>query len=400
MNPARILLLLAFASFLLVVINLDVSYPEWLVTHWRFNYEHGFVKRGLVGQLYLEAFGEIRRTSWILVNIALIFCAAALATAFVAQTLTRAIGALPRDQHARATLVAGVLGLAVVSSPGGVVQYAFDFGRFDVFGAVFIAFYALLYQTFAERPIASTAYLFGASVVAVLVHEALVFWVCPILLVAWLSHGYPKALRFGVVALYGLAVTVCTLIVVSNTYSDQFTLAEAVQHLTPVDTQMQPEVVEASLRVHYRSLEDNVAFTTGIAWLPENVVRLSFGTLYLAVFASAVVGSTWAAGAGFRSLYILALSACFLPVLLLPLAADHARWLAMVAFSLSIFLVACIGRHPSLLSTLSNRWTFVFLLLIVVNGALGPLGISASFPETRLWQVTAEFLVAIGALGT
>ncbi|MEM8804092.1 MAG: hypothetical protein AAGF55_16320, partial [Pseudomonadota bacterium] len=285
----------------------------WTATHWLFSYEHGFVKRGLVGTLLAQVFDTITIRTVTNLYFGFVGLAVAMLGFLIWRTLLRtATGP-----------TALVLACFLVTSPGALQQWLGDVGRFDVFGFILICLTFMV-----VRRAGATVGLVAVSIcaaLAIFIHEGFLFWVAPMGLAFWVWQHSPK--RCNLVLATGALVCLVGLTawVSGTSYSDRFAFDDAKSEL---QERAEFTVNQRSLMVHYRSFAENISYTTERAWTSDRLLGQVLGAAYLVFMALWLFAGNWN-----RRIAVL-LVACVGPLGLLPLGHDLARWFAMIACNL------------------------------------------------------------------
>jgi hypothetical protein len=176
----------------------------WAATHMTFNYSHGFLRRGLFGQV-LRVFGESRcyRYNFLFLCAAILFVLAGIALFL----LIRRMWAGDRGDRG---LQAATLVLA--ASPG-VVFLVHEIGYLDYVGMIVVPCF-LLWAASSRRRYAIFYVAMPVSIVLALVHESMIVMFAPSLLFAMACHvvvrgtGLPRRSRVLLVAHAVLATLV------------------------------------------------------------------------------------------------------------------------------------------------------------------------------------------------
>lgn len=121
-RPGARTLLIALALTVVAAVQ-PTTHLEWKFSHVLFDYEFGFIKRGLVGELFARAVDQatIRQFFWTFAGLYLVLIAAVAA----------ALAALPPT-------ASPVLLLYACATPMLLRNVFHDWGRFDVFGLVML----------------------------------------------------------------------------------------------------------------------------------------------------------------------------------------------------------------------------------------------------------------------
>ncbi|MEJ6396169.1 hypothetical protein V8J82_23145 [Gymnodinialimonas sp. 2305UL16-5] len=303
----------------------------------------------------------------------------------ITTTLSRCLASCPIDGKERVFFVAVVLGLLLLSGSGIIIQFNHDWGRFDVFNFILclLAYQAIMRWSAVSGLLCAIA-LSSASIV---VHEAAFFWLAPFTIGFWLWTHRPTPVRVGTALAACALLAGITWAVSSATYSDYVdydTAAAAVRDRADFP------IREDSLAVQFRSFEENFAYTAERVLVDLLPVGLALGLIYLLVYVS-FVRSLAAPEDRFWSLgMVIWLLACFAPLALLVLGHDHGRWIGMINCNLALVMLAQLTRRPERLARLPWGVIYSFLLMVVIQVALGPMGKTRLFPDAAFWELVAQ----------
>ncbi|ROO24753.1 hypothetical protein SAOR_14235 [Salinisphaera orenii MK-B5] len=323
---------------------------------------HGFVRRGLVGTLLSPLPDPVR-------GIAALAFGVAVAAGLIA-VMTRML------RTARACLApADARGLTalVVASPATFLAFGYDFARYDQLNLLLAA--AAVWLVRRQRVWAAAA----VCVLALLVHEAFLFYGVPLVLAAAgaAAHAsdaapaaqFRRALTRGAPVLVACVPTVAVIMVFGRYEPGHDALAASLaEHLTPANR--------------------NALFV----WLRDSDAAAGYvaGRLGQGLFSPLEVGLLMATVGGIVAAFVATYRAnarrldlwALVPLGVLPLFAvgvDYARWLG-VAWMLALAVVVLQvrdGRFTRLPRGLSGRWPWLLALA-------GPLGTVGGLPLLRL----------------
>jgi len=150
----------------------------WSATHFTFNYSHGFVRRGFVGELLRRIGGDHAFSYRSLALLSFVLLVAAVVV--MALLLRRTLRADPEDLGLRVAI------LAFAASPS-VVFFVHMIGYLDYLGVVAVAFLLL----FCARSTSQYAIFYCAlpiGIVLALIHESLPVMFAPVMFFAMLCH--------------------------------------------------------------------------------------------------------------------------------------------------------------------------------------------------------------------
>ncbi|MCY4180310.1 MAG: hypothetical protein OXD48_08565, partial [Litoreibacter sp.] len=263
------------------------------------------------------------------------------------------------------------VGFMIATAPGALQQLQFQIGRFDAFGlAILCAVFAITRRSTSPF---SLALVTGALVLAILIHEAHFFWVVPLSLWLWFFHGDATKSRTVPLLVISIVTLGAVLIAGTSSYSDYIAFADI---KTELSQRSDIPIKDGSLRVQFRSLDDNVTLSAKHNFTFRSIVSFMLGLaslipyvalLLLAVTAHDRKKSSWAL-----------LAACA-PLLLVVAGYDQGRWVAMANVSLCLVVIAALSNVR-----IMPRQAMVLLPLAVLASLcqifLGPTGDVLSYP--------------------
>lgn len=339
-RPARRAVLIALALLAVAAIQ-PITHLEWKFSHILFDYEFGFVKRGLVGELFARAVDQvtIRQFFWVFAGLY------ALLIAVVAAALT----ALP-------PAASPLLLLYLCTAPMLLRNLFYDWGRFDVFGMLAVWLIALaLIRGWRARIL-----LYAAAPLTAFTHEVNLFLVGPFALLAVLVLD-PAGRAARLASALALCASAGAVGAVLHLYGRLDVPADVmIAHMASRTTDRFEQPMYVLTSTLSENLVERASFIAG------KVLSLKFG-FKLAV---TMLLLAWLLPTRLKrgpvAWSLLGIAVAFVPLYLV--ATDSFRWLALQANAAFAFLVIAIARD----------------------------GITR-LPRDRVWLVAAS--VAIPALG-
>jgi len=362
---------------LAVVSRVPYMHLEWKATHWLFNYEHGFVKRGLVGTLLGPVLPILTPESILLlagvtagITFGLLLCWFVVPVWRVGSPLHLLFWAF----------------LALVHSATLQNLWA-DALRFDHFNLWLALGVLVALPRLGVRTAAAAVTVTGT--VMLLVHEAALFITVPLLLGGLLVLGAPLSLvGLVTVSLFSVTWVIGTV--------GQAPIPFDV-YLTELESRAGFPVDENSVAVLYNSFGDNLRMTferflnpvliRGHLVLVAVMVPTAVVSSRIALrIAAAVRPDTHAARVLWAHAIVLA------PLALYPLGYDFPRWWALATANLFILQGWMLMQgqiHPRTLESAvrgSRGWV---VAAIVLSAVIGPLGVNYFFPLTlgMIWRL-------------
>ena len=311
----RVLLILA--ALLLVAVLQPRTHLEWKLSHVLFDYEFGFVKRGLVGELFTLAGGPVTLDRF--------FWAFAACYLVLIGVVTAVVAGLPRT-------ASPVILLYLCATPMLMRNVFYDWGRFDVFGLIAMWLIVLmLARDWPGRP-----WLYALAPLTAFAHEVNLLVVCPFALMAILVFE-PGGWRGRWRPALALCLTAGATGAVLHLYGRLDVPPETMTAYIATKT---PDRFEEPMYVLTTTLSENMAERA--AFIFDKVVSFKYGFK----FAVVVLLLYWLVPPRLRrsrvALAMLAIALAFLPLYLV--ATDTFRWLALQAHAAFAFLVLAVAR--------------------------------------------------------
>ena len=346
-------------------------------SHWFLNYDHGFVRRALVGQ----AFAHFSYFSWhavFLAEAAFLLCVVMLSYLVFRSILF--------GHTAERRLAAFLL-----AAPAFLPHMASMAGELDNF-----LYIALLIAAGSLMRLSNNFGLFIATIfscVGLLMHEGFLLLFYPLILVLLVELLHRGCLKRWAVGVHLAAVGICFvgILVMSRRFGvDADWVAQAQQHTDmPIES-----VVYIAL---HNSLAEQVHFALGLysRQLVERVLvclvlSIPYGIALWRLLQAAVRRRGYS-----PALARIVVVSFFLPLLLLPLGHDAMRWTSALCINISLYVLFLYqsdqraSEDPTPMQLALCRWTatasstatFLYLL------ALGPWGLTGNSLFTNLNRV-------------
>lgn len=357
--------LAASALLALLFWRADNYVSDWKFTHFLFNYEFEFVKRGLIGEA-LRMLGWVNYDTVVMLSYAVVLLLAVLLSVIWLRPF--------RQSQQRLGL--GLFALVAMTSPMSIQHLVYDLGRYDVYIAL-LSLLAILALPFT-RGWGAAILVVACLVPAILIHEAVFFIYAPLVFCYWYwCEPEHRALPEKVAAfllVFGLTFWVSTQgLVTKMDYS---------QHLQLLQSSHGERVIEPSLQVlHKGGLAENMAMTLKSAIKPLRIVHHGIMLLLLAplfywfwlVFKQLKPQLNLASG--------LLLLAAVSPLALYPIGHDHFRWWSLAACNLFVALALLMqqaGPRDAIAELMVAKQRLVWVIVASAL-VLGPLAITSSF---------------------
>jgi hypothetical protein len=345
--------------------------PTSLV-HWLFSYQHGFVRRGLPGEVLRWVVPEPDLRALTLVALGVTAGTIGVLVAFVLWPLRRSL----RDSGAL------LLALFVLTHFATLSSLAWDPGRFDALGLLALLGGLVCVGACARAGRSPALWCLPLVVLALATHEVWLFLGLPALLGAWwwaAPRPWGAHAWSGPVAVVGAALAAVLAVVLLGGGA----AGGAEAHLALLPPVAAEEEMLNPLRVLYRSTGASVGLALGwIFSLGSLIDHLILGLALLptAFLARALLRELASLPGGARdaTLFATALS----PLLAYPLGLDYARWWSM-AVTVAAVLLAWRMREERVreaVLAVFRRCAPAVGASSLISLALGPLGVYYAFP--------------------
>lgn len=347
---------------------LDFNY-----THWLFNFEHEFLKRALIGELF--RLSGIKPT-FLVVNIA-----AYLVTVITAFTLLYVfLKPLVKEGNPQNHWL--ILFFILAASHSASVQhFVFDNGRFDHFLVLITLF--LMYAVKEFPRIWALIVFLVFNLVALLIHEAHFFMFLP-LICAWWIYCDRGGTGFNVIRIISLAVLVFATWAISY-YGRVYTMPYDV-FIGLLQQEFGEMATLASLAVLYRGFSGNIEYNA--YWLFTDRILFNF------VIFSFIISPTYVlfhrinkalycvyTDTSEKIVFVVLMLSCLAPLGLLLFGFDVFRWFAISLTNMMIVYSLLSSNYEMRKNLIECLKSNVFLILIIISLSLifGALGNSWSF---------------------
>lgn len=343
---------------------------DWNYTHYLFNYDDGFVKRGVVGDFLKTLVGHV---SYDFVNFVSYVFLGGLSFLFFLFVSKPYVGYGGR-------LGAFLLMIFAATSPATLQHFAFDVGRFDLIIYIVFVLIILSINFLAERSVYATFSTVVAGLsLSVLVHEAALFMILPLSLVFW---NYIDPSRKGVVfQSVSFAVIFFMTFLVST--RGEYSALGFEDHLETLKGVYGDRVVGSSLVVlHNSSLEENVSRTIRLGFSFPRLVYHGALVFFMIPFVYMIyklyMSMRDQVDLRVKLIFIASLS----PLALYPLGQDHFRWWSLAITNIILSICFLVLRDKAIrngvLSFFEDRVRLV-AFVVLFGFVSGPLGITESF---------------------
>lgn len=371
--------LLVFSSAFFATLNSsgtlalsDVLIGDWKIAQYLSAYQLEFMKRGLVA------------TGFAAFNIDVSYQSIAIFSGCIINLFFVLFYVYARRLFNGAQAYFPAFMLLFIVAPGTAMQMGCDFARFDQINMLLtlLALMVLLGADEDGGPLALCKVLAVTAVLVsgLLIHEAFLFINAPLLLAVCYQRVRAGKIPRYALSLQGLFIFLTMVVIIKF----GFAAPEVIQVMAVSIKQIAPDYDSAlSLRVWDRKLVNSLAYTISLYFKWHYLKQLLVLSLPVLVYSYGV----------YRLCFTKSLSRDYWPVLLSPFAiapmyiigCDFPRWTGVLVFLLLMVIVVMV--HDKKLCWPDKKYLSARYVLPLVGICLlvGPVGVTAAFPER--WAV-------------
>ncbi|MCS4119579.1 hypothetical protein [Salinibacter ruber] len=348
---------------------------EGAYTRWYFNYDYGFTKRGLVGELASLVDPHL---SILDIQITYLFFVAIFSVLILLFYFL-----FLNDLTQYETVLFMAWG---VTSVGGIQQYFYDIGRFDVFGAILI-FLGTYIMVNIKGKIVNFFVCLVLSFLSILIHEAYFLWVFPALLFVFCF------VEKEIINCYTAGLVLCCAAFtsfVSSSSPDTFT--SALSHSKELQSISPFEISTQRIKPLYRTLEESILYNVeNLSFFRDTFDTILVSSTFLLVlypyFSFLRILHTIEDTKNFY-IYLLLIVCSLAPISLYIAGYDHGRWWGMATVSWSVlFAVVLEGPNGTRIRHQLRENAHLLGLGVVANLVFGPAGVTSLFPKSYAYRI-------------
>ena len=360
-------IILVFFTVAICVLRSFKKVSNWKYTHWIFNYEEEFVKRGLIGE-FLRLF-DVRVTYeyvQIFSAVLIFFVVCSLLFVFV----------LPLKKCPQ-KIGMHLFFFCAVANPATLQHFIFDAGRFDGFCLLSALLSLLAVEFFSQYR--SLFLIFALSIFSILVHEASFFIYIP-LIFSYFAYKNNNNLNlytlFGaIIALFLSTYAISVLGLVQLYDIDRYYELLTIKHGFHIN--------KNSLSVLYNgSLDFNIRMTMEKVLNMNNFIHHLVMFLVFSPFIFLFYSSLKCYLRKTSYFKIVFMGSSLSPLFLYPLGFDHFRWWSLAITNLIISVCILSLDDEALLNLISEtfyKYRNISILFIIISLMVGPLCVMSSF---------------------
>jgi hypothetical protein len=363
-TPQKALLLFSIFAVIATFITLQIltlPLSEWMASHWLYDYQQGFIKRGLTGEVLAFIAGEASASLTFIENAAL-----TVYTLLVLALLLFVFFIFKQSPS---------LAFTFLLSGFSIQQFAYDFGRFDQINYL-LSFIAIA-MLFTHLPqLIKLGLLMTLSCTMLLVHEASLFLNIPLLFTLYFfllkqsnSNHLPLLLSCYSAVILATAISI-------TLFGKPLDLALLTQSIK--QKALGFDVHSGAISLHANNLSDNIALTLERLMSEKTASRML--RILLVSLPCILLFKAWfkALKPELNSSEKLLCILCFASIApLFLLGIDFYRWIAMGL--LNSFILLAVLSHLKKQPFTAHKG---YIITAIIAGIYcGPYGISTGMPE-------------------
>lgn len=367
-NKCEILFIFLLSSTVfLCVLRSFQKVSNWKYTHWIFNYEEEFVKRGLIGELLRLLDVSVTYEYVQIFSIILVF--------FVVCSLLF-VFVLPLKKYPEKIGLC-LFFFCAIANPATLQHFVFDAGRFDGFCLLLALLSLLSVALFSQY--SSLFMIFILSIISILIHEASFFIFIP-LVFSYFAYKNNKNLNLYTLFIIILALFLSTYVISALGLAQFYDIDRYYEILT---IKHGSHINKNSLSVLYNgSLDFNIRMTMEKALNMDKFIHHLAMFLVFSPFIFLLYSSLKCYLKNTSYFKTVIIGSSLSPLFLYPLGFDHFRWCSLAITNLIISVCILSLDDDILLNSISetfNKYRNLSLFFIIVSLIVGPLCVLSSF---------------------
>ncbi len=386
LNKLHYFILYLFLTFWLFArqgLNINLSFFKY--THYLFNYEYGFIKRGFVGEIMSLFYNRLNYEVVSYLSLILVLILSVFFFNIFISSFTR-----------KNDISKLIFSIMIFTSPLTTQHFIYDFGRFDILNFIITFLCFFIIGKFYKKNLLVLILIGSLMFLMVLIHEAAFFMFIPVIFAYWFFKNSYKSSVIAQVTLFSL-ITFLTFKI--STIGMPASLTPEIYYQLLQDKKIyvgdslitNPYVHKYSIHVLYGSLYQNFdqgifsalfmdAINVGLSkwWLIHNFILIFFmSPLFIIGFVI------------FKEIFLrskiqtkILLISCFSPLCLFLFAFDHMRFWSLVVTNLFIifFILSKENNfYEEILKKNIKKYKKITKFLLFLGFALGPVGNYHSF---------------------
>tara|TARA_B100000242_G_scaffold235491_1_gene175360 strand:- start:659 stop:1885 length:1227 start_codon:yes stop_codon:yes gene_type:complete len=376
--------------FLFLWLYIRAAPPQilsFIQTHYLFNYEHEFLKRGFVGEILRLSVENLNAD--IVYNLSLFFL-------FFLSIIFFKIFFI--DFNKDTDIHKLIFSTMVFVSPLTIQHFIFDIGRFDIINILITLLCFFIVEKFHKNIFLVAILIFPLLNCMLLIHEGSFFMFIPMIFGFWFLKDSKKNI-FGIQLIFFLIITFITYKISTLGLSTIYTYTEYYNFLvnryfifaddlasgrffsirsTAVEILYRDLFNTYDPNVLYPIFEDTIRIGFNIKWLVNNLILIILlSPVFFIIFT---IYRSFFKVSDFKTKLFLITPIS--PIVLFIFGYDHMRWWALIFTNIFIILFRlCKEKDIYLKIILANikRYKILYIFLILESFVLGPVKFMSTF---------------------
>ena len=360
---------------------------SFIQTHYLFNYEHEFLKRGLVGEILRLSFENLNGE--IVYNISLFFLILLSIVFFKLFFI---------DFNKDTNIYKLIFSTMVFVSPLTLQHFIYDIGRFDIINILITLLSFFIIEKFHKNTFLVVIFIFPLLNCMLLIYEGSFFMFIPMIFGFWFFKNSKKN-TFVIQLIFFLIITFITFKISTLGLSTKYTYTEYYNFLTNkyfifadnIDSKRFFSVRSTAVEVLYRDLFNTYDPKVPYAIFEDNIrkgftIKSLVNNLILIILLSPIFFIIFTIYRGFFKISDfktkLFLITPLSPFVLFIFGYDHMRWWALIFTNIFIILFRlCNEKDIYLEIILANikKYKILYIFLIFESFVIGPVKFMSTF---------------------
>ena len=376
--------------FLFLWLYIRAAPPQilsFIQTHYLFNYEHEFLKRGFVGEILRLSVENLNAD--IVYNLSLFFL-------FFLSIIFFKIFFIDFNKDTNTNKL--IFSTMVFVSPLTLQHFIFEIGRFDIINILITLLCFFIVEKFHKNIFLVAILIFPLLNCMLLIHEGSFFMFIPMIFGFWFLKDSKKNI-FGIQLIFFLIITFITYKISTLGLSTIYTYTEYYNFLvnryfifaddlasgrffsirsTAVEILYRDLFNTYDPNVLYPIFEDTIRIGFNIKWLVNNLILIILlSPVFFIIFT---IYRSFFKVSDFKTKLFLITPIS--PIVLFIFGYDHMRWWALIFTNIFIILFRlCKEKDIYLKIILANikRYKILYIFLILESFVLGPVKFMSTF---------------------
>ncbi len=344
-------------------------------TVWLFDYEYGFTKRGLNGEIFKAIFGGISKNEVLLSYFILLTVMLSLIFLFLYVFL-------PKKLNQTTFLLV----MWFITNTGLIQQRFWDIGHTDIYGSIFVLLSAILIFRIKSVYLVSI-FTSLICIISIMIHEGFFLWVYP----ACITFIFLKKEKVFTLEIFTVSFVSFLSVLFVGTSSPNISENNYLSYLKETSSvEVNDFLVGTLFRPLSQSLEMGLGSILSFTTVFDTILLAicSFPVGYTLYKLSSRIGNSIELGLiKLKESHLLIL--CWLaPLSLYILGWDHGRWWSMAMTNMASISIVLVYKYDiEELTSVLYEYRNLLFVGVMINLLLGPPGFANAFPESHVYRV-------------